>query len=136
MSDEKGYFIGFLVIRLMIIPFLIGAWNVVVKNLLPRFIMWLMNGRFQVPVLRMLPRKSVVWLVDNGWFDEDDTITGGELNRKQLFVLLCVAAWVSYVGNDLYSNWQPSWHEAILGLFIVRSIPALTFGTVLYRWWR
>jgi len=53
-------------------------------------------------------------------------MSGLQMNRKQLAVLLVAAAWISVVALTLGTG--------IFFDFFLRSVPALAFGAVLYFW--
>lgn len=56
------------------------------------------------------------------------------MNKKQLVVLLCVAAWVSAVAIYQLTQWQAEWDK--FAPILAKSIPAFAFGAVLYFWFR
>ena len=61
-------------------------------------------------------------------------------NRKQLYILLATAAWVSFIFLRFYSDYRPGdpAFEASVGALvfgaIAFSLPALLFAAILF-WW-
>ena len=59
-------------------------------------------------------------------------------NRKQLYILLATAAWISFVFLRFYSDYHPGdpTIETTVGALvfgaIAFSLPALLFGTILF----
>jgi len=70
------------------------------------------------------------WVSTVGADKGEDTTTRALMNRKQLIVSLIAATWISVVALT-----EPSmyWPQRTTDVFL-KSLPALVFGVVLYRW--
>jgi hypothetical protein len=55
-------------------------------------------------------------------------------NRNQLFVLLAVAAWVSFFTYRYSTQYSGVNLEVFTAYILAHSLPALVFGAVLF-WW-
>lgn len=55
-------------------------------------------------------------------------------NRNQLFVLLAVAAWVSFFTYRYCTQYPAVNLEVFTAYILAHSLPALVFGAVLF-WW-